>query len=71
MERTVAALMLSSIVLIVPALLPAAAQQNDITQSVSTARFQRKGFRAIANPYTSFSTTTPSAGSAMRRPTQA
>jgi subtilisin family serine protease len=54
MKKNVGALMLSSIVLIVLALFPVAAQQNDITQSASSvpgARFQRKGFRAIPNHY--------------------
>jgi subtilisin family serine protease len=54
MKRNVGALMLSSIVLIVLALFPVAAQQPDLTQSASSAssaRFQRKGFRAIPNHY--------------------
>src|SRR5262245_56052549 len=53
MKKNVGALMLSSIVLVVLTLFPVAAQQSDITQSASTstARFQRKGFRAIPNNY--------------------
>ena len=54
MKRNVGALMLSSIVLIVLALFPVAAQQTDVAQSaasVAGARFQRKGFRAIPNHY--------------------
>jgi len=54
MKKNVGALMLSAIVLIVLALFPVAAQQTDLTQSGSSApsaRFQRKGNRAIPNHY--------------------
>jgi len=51
MKKNVGAQILSLLVLILLALFPVAAQQNDVTQSASTARFQRKGFRAIPNHY--------------------
>ena len=50
MKRSHAAVMLSSIGLIVLALLPVAAQQGELVQSAS-ARFHRMGNRAIPNHY--------------------
>jgi subtilisin family serine protease len=51
MKKNVGALMLSSIAAIVLALFPVAAQQQDFSQSASTARFHRQGVRAIPNHY--------------------
>src|SRR5262245_57657542 len=50
MKRSYTAVMLSSIGLIVLALLPVAAQQGELVQSAST-RFHRMGSRAIPNHY--------------------